>query len=301
MKICPECATRFGGGEWECPQCGFRPQAIDGYLTHAPALALASASGFRPEEFEVLARLEEDSFWFRGRNKLIMLALRRYCSGARSFLEIGCGTGFVLRGIVRDFPQIALYGSEVSVAGLDVAARRNPAATFFQMDAGSIPYQEEFDAIGAFDVLEHIEDDGCVIGQIYRALKPGGHAIISVPQHMFLWSEQDRHARHFRRYCTRELERKLESAGFRIELRTSFVTLLLPALYLSRRLARRRDVGDGVAELRLPPMLNRPFEWTLDFERWLIDHGVRLPAGGSQLVVARKFPKTAGQQGGGPP
>lgn len=290
MKICPQCAARFRAGEWHCPQCGHRPKTIDGYLTHAPALAIASASGFRPEEFELLARLEENSFWFRGRNKLIMQALRRYCSNARSLLEIGCGTGFVLRGIGREFPQMALHGSEVSVAGLGVARRRNGAATLFQMDAGSIPYEEEFDVIGAFDVLEHIEDDGRVIQQIYRALKPGGHAIISVPQHMFLWSEQDRHARHFRRYGASELQRKLATAGFRIELKTSFVTFLLPALYVSRRTSSRREVGAGAAELRLPAILNRPFEWTLDVERWLIDHGVRFPTGGSQIVVARKIP-----------
>jgi len=296
MKICPECTTRFHDPQWQCPHCGYRPPAVDGYLTHSAALAVASGSGFRPEEFELLAKLEEESFWFRGRNKLIVQTLHRYCSDARSLLEIGCGTGFVLQGIGREFPKLALYGSEVSVAGLGVAKRRSGAATFFQMDAGSIPYEEEFDVVGAFDVLEHIEDDQRVIAQIYRALAPGGRTIISVPQHMFLWSGQDRHARHFRRYSTHELQRKLEATGFRIELKTSFVTFLLPALYASRRIASRYDAGDGVAELRLPPLLNRPFGWTLSAEQWLIAHGVRFPVGGSQLVVARK----SGKHGGGP-
>jgi hypothetical protein len=138
-----------------------------------------------------------------------------------------------------------------------------------------------------------------VIAQMAAALKPGGHCIVSVPQHMFHWSEQDRQARHFRRYETGELRRKLEAAGLQIESKTSFVTLLLPALYLSRRWSRARNTGAGSGELRLPEILNRPFEWTLDVERWLIDHGMRLPAGGSQLIVARRLPAVSPSWTGG--
>src|SRR6185503_17513591 len=162
---------------------------------------------------------------------------------------------------------------EVAVAGLEYAKARNGAATLFQMDATNIPYENEFDVIGAFDVLEHIEDDERAIAEIFKALKPAGHAIISVPQHMFLWSDQDRHARHFRRYGTHELRHRLESSGFEIRLKSSFVTLLLPALYLSRRAVRHRGNDEAAAELVLPPIVNRLFEWTLDIERRFIDLG----------------------------
>ncbi len=171
----------------------------------APELARASASGFGQDEFRLLATLEEESFWFRGRNKLIVAAIAKYCPGARSFCEIGCGTGFVLRGIGRRFGQLALSGSEIAVTGLEFARQRNPEAHLFQMDATDIPFEEEFDAIGAFDVLEHVKHDARAISGIFRALKPGGCAIITVPQHMFLWSEQDRSAGHFRRYSVGEL------------------------------------------------------------------------------------------------
>lgn len=203
-------------------------------------------------------------------------------------LEIGCGTGFVLNAIGGAFPQLELFGSEIASAGLEFAKSRNPRATLFQMDARQIPYENEFDVIGAFDVLEHIDSDTQVARAIFQALRPEGHAIISVPQHMFLWSELDRRAGHVRRYGVRELERKLEAVGFAIEMKTSFLTVLLPALYLARRVARSSAPGEPIAELHLPVAIDRVFGWTLALERKMIDGGARFPAGGSQLIVARR-------------
>jgi SAM-dependent methyltransferase len=73
-----------------------------------------------------------------------------------------------------------------------------------------VSYRDEFDTIGAFDVIEHIEDDVGAMREIYRALKPGGGFMIIVPQHMFLWSRVDDLAFHKRRYARRELTAKLE-------------------------------------------------------------------------------------------
>ena len=42
-------------------------------------------------------------------------------------------------------------------------------AEFMQMDAREIPFVDEFDAIGAFDVLEHIDEDETVLEQMFRA------------------------------------------------------------------------------------------------------------------------------------
>jgi len=94
--------------------------------------------------------------------------------GVPLFLEIGCGTGHVLSGVARAYPGTKIYGSELFPAGLAFAAEREPAADFMQMDARHIPFIDEFDVIGAFDVLEHIKEDEQVLAQMYSALKPGG-------------------------------------------------------------------------------------------------------------------------------
>ena len=285
--MCPRCCMCLEDN-WACPNCHWEAVKLDGYLAFAPTLA-QNNTGFRPEYFTDLAVLEEKNFWFRSRNRLIVWALGRYFSGAASFLEIGCGTGYVLAGIMSAFPGMQLFGSEIYTAGLGFSSARAPKATLFQMDACEIPFKDEFDVIGTFDVLEHIEEDECVLQQLYRAVRPGGGIILTVPQHSFLWSQQDEAACHARRYSKHELKKKVEAAGFEVKMTTSFVSLLLPLMLLSRLRKRvPEEHYDPMAELRLGSMVNSILEGIMNIERVLTQCGVRFPLGGSLLLVAGK-------------
>ncbi|HUN82618.1 MAG TPA: class I SAM-dependent methyltransferase [Phycisphaerae bacterium] len=237
-----------------------------------------------------MARLEEANFWFRSRNRLIVWAIASYCSELNSFLEIGCGTGYVLSGISAAFPEATLQGSEIFTAGLDFAASRLPSVKFMQMDARRLPFHQEFDAIGAFDVLEHIAEDELVLASIRDALRPGGAAFLTVPQHPWLWSNADKYAQHIRRYRSACLHRKIEIAGFQILRSTSFVTLLLPAMIASRFVSRARRVEkfDPSAEFLIPPVVNTVFYRLLSAELAVIRQGINFPVGGSRLIVAKK-------------
>ena len=292
MKRCPNCAATSTAVDWTCQVCGYIPARVEGFLALAPELAQGGAA-FQPGAYAELAALESGNFWFRARNQLIVWALRRHFPQMQRYLEIGCGTGYVLAGVAEAYPQSVLTGSEVFSVGLPFAARRVAKAELLQMDARDIPYVEEFDVIGAFDVLEHIEEDEVVLAEMLRALRPGGGIILTVPQHPWLWSRQDEYACHVRRYRVGELRDKVQRAGFRVELGTSFVSLLLPAMLVSRMVQRRTLAdSDPMAELRLPAWLNRTFEMVMGMERWLIQSGVRLPAGGSLLLIARKYKVT---------
>lgn len=250
-----------------------------------------SVVGFRPSYFEDLAQLEEGNFWFRARNKLILWAIEHYVRGFHSFLEIGCGTGYVLSGISQEYTDADLYGSEILTAGLGYAAHRVPSAQFMQMDARNIPFFGEFDVVGAFDVIEHISEDDAVLKQIFDALKPNGFLLLTVPQHGWLWSIADDYALHARRYSAGELHRKLRAAGFLVVRSTSFVSLLLPAMMLSRFLHRntRDDEFDATAEMKLASWMNSVFLKILGIEQKAIQGGVNFPVGGSRLVVAKKY------------
>lgn len=288
MKQCPGCQTTFVAADWKCPACAYLPFNVDGFAVLAPALAEGNA-GFRPEAFEQLVALEAQNFWFRGRNKLIVWALQKHFPNMRRYLEIGCGTGYVLAGVAQAYPAAALVGSEIFSVGLPYAASRAKTAEIIQMDARQIPYVEEFDVIGAFDVLEHIEEDEVVLASMLRALRPGGGVAITVPQHPWLWSMADESACHVRRYKVGELREKVLRAGFKLEFETSFVSLLLPAM-LASRLTKQRAVGqeDFLPELSLPSWLNRVFERAMSLERYLIRSGLRLKLGGSRLLIATK-------------
>lgn len=244
--------------------------------------------GYDPELFEPIAGVEERSFWFRARNRLILSTFRRRFPHARSFLEIGCGSGVVLSALREALPELRLVGVELYSEGLEIARRRLPGVELVELDARKLPYDDEFDVVGAFDVLEHIDEDEQVLGQMVQAARPGpGGVLVLVPQHRWLWSRHDEISEHRRRYTREELVAKAERAGLVVEQVTSFVTTLMPALVVSRFVDRLRGTTDPVSNLQ-PGRLNGVFERVLDGERRLIERGVSLPFGGSLLLVGRK-------------
>lgn len=291
MKVCNSCGEDIPGKQWVCPSCDFEPRLLEGYPAFAPELASGN-DGFQEDYFEQLERIEEGHFWFRSRNRLILAALQRYFPDAGNFLEIGCGTGFVLSGLEQALPHLKLSGSEVSGGGLRSASVRLRMATLFQMDARRIPFRDEFDVVGVFDVLEHITEDETVLSQIYRALGPGGGIIAIVPQHPLLWSSWDDISCHKRRYRRRELTAKMRRAGFKVILNTSFFTFLLPLMALSklgisRRAAKQNELNLSAA-FAMPAPVDKLCEKICDLERGLLMRGLSFPFGGSRLCVGVK-------------
>lgn len=258
-----------------------------GFPCFAPALA-AENDGMQAESHDHLDVLQDQSFWFRARNRLIEDLCRRYFPGARRVLELGCGTGYVTQALRKALPDATISASEIYTNGLNHAQRRLGAGVeLLQMDAREIPFREEFDLISAFDVLEHIDEDTRVLKRVVEALTPGGGVMLSVPQHRFLWSQVDVYSHHKRRYLTRELTTKCVDAGLTIVRDTSFVCWLLPLMFLQRMTERKDTSFDPSLEHTLPRFLDRTFELALDLERRLIQTGVSLPFGGSRFVLAR--------------
>lgn len=287
MISCPNCSSLYAPALMCCPECKFSPPEIGGFRAWAPALA-GQGGGFKPEYFADLAALEAGNFWFQARNRLITWSLGKHFPSLRSFMEVGCGTGYVLSGIEAAFPEAELTGSEIFCDGLGFASGRVKRATFVQMDGRHIPYRAEFDVIGAFDVLEHIREDDTVLAEMYHALKPGGGLILTVPQHPSLWSAADDYACHVRRYSAREIHDKVRQAGFEIIRSTSFVSLLLPAMLISRRRQQDSDRFNPLDEYRISPALNSLLGSLLTLERAMIQAGASLPLGGSRLIIARR-------------
>ena len=116
-----------------------------------------------------------------------------------------------------------------------------------------------FDLTGAFDVIEHIADDEAVLRGLRAAAQAGGGTIITVPQHPWLWSRADEVAHHERRYRRGELEMKLRRNAFEVLFSSSFTTLLLPLMAVSRLKGRGKKPDEDIYEFRLKPALNRAF------------------------------------------
>lgn len=236
--------------------------------------------------FDTLYKTEDQSFWFRSRNKIIIWLLKMYCGNFKKFIEIGCGTGYVLNGIKKEFPEAYYIGSEYFGEGIEFAKKRMPDVDFIQLDAKKMNDDRIYDVVGIFDVLEHIDNDELVLNNIYNSLLPNGMVFITVPQHMCLWSNADIQACHERRYTQNELKKKMKTAGFEINYISGFVSLLSPLMWLSRKNTKSDEEVE--TELEMNKYLNKLLLGVMDFERALLKLGVKFKFGGSIIAVGRK-------------
>jgi glycosyltransferase involved in cell wall biosynthesis len=76
--------------------------------------------------------------------------------------------------------------------------------------------EERIDTIISLNVLEHVDDDAAVFAGFHDVLQAGGHAIVLVPAHPWLFSAADEALDHHRRYTRRQLKRRLDDAGFEV-------------------------------------------------------------------------------------
>jgi SAM-dependent methyltransferase len=234
--------------------------------------------------YQQMAELDQRHWWYRARREVIAALIRRSVSpqpDAR-ILEIGCGTG-------HNLAMLGEFG-HVDALELDEEAR-----TFAEQRLGrsvmSAPLPElagvldgQYDLIGAFDVVEHIDDDRAAVASIAAKLKPGGKFVMTVPAHQWMWSAHDVVNHHKRRYSKGRLRQLIESSPLRLEAIGYFNSVLFPAAVaerLSSRLLRKDN-----ADLTLPPgLLNAAFERAFAAERHLIGR-LPLPVGLSLFAVA---------------
>jgi SAM-dependent methyltransferase len=246
-----------------------------------------SSHPFPKAGFEMLFLRESTHWWFIKRNELILWALNRFSPRFDTFLEIGCGTGFVLQAIHHQYPDAVLTGTDYFSEGLVFAQKRLPNVQLMQLDAQTMNDENKYDVIGAFDVLEHIPDDQLALQNCARALTPNGMLFISVPQHMWLWSHVDTYSEHMRRYSEEELCEKVRLAGLQVVYTTSFVSLLVPLMMLMRKKVTAETYNPD-AEFNVSPLLNTVLKTIMQIELLLIRIGIRFPIGGSRFLVAQK-------------
>jgi ubiquinone/menaquinone biosynthesis C-methylase UbiE len=99
--------------------------------------------------------------------------LRRYARG-RDVLEVGCGTGLILKEIAGDARRAA--GVDLS-AGM-LSRSRERGLTVVQGDATALPFASgSFDIVCAYKILPHVPDLKAALAEMTRLLRPGGHLL----------------------------------------------------------------------------------------------------------------------------
>jgi 2-polyprenyl-3-methyl-5-hydroxy-6-metoxy-1,4-benzoquinol methylase len=191
----------------------------------------------------------------------------------RRVLEAGAGIGTFTQRLVEGREVVAVEPDRALLSHLRANA---PSATVVEGEVGAAP-PGPFDSVVCFNVLEHIADDRRALGTLYERLRPGGHLLLLVPSHQFLYSPIDRGFGHERRYAKSALRALLEEAGFGVaELRRVNPIGALGWL-VAGRILRRSEIPGGALQVfdRLVPLLR------------LLDRA-ELPLGLSLWAVARR-------------
>jgi len=162
--------------------------------------------------------------------------------GNEKVLEIGCGRGFYLKTLIDIWPMLEVVGVDLNERYLSLAKKfiRNDKVKLLKADATNLPFANKtFDRIIASEVLEHIRDDEKAISEMYRVLRPGGIAIVTVPNRNYpfcwdplnwvlertfnwhipsnIWWLAGIWADHVRLYDEEELRNEIEKAGFKVK------------------------------------------------------------------------------------
>lgn len=95
-------------------------------------------------------------------------------------LDVGCGTGEILKRIHRRYPEVSLTGVDISEKMLEVAkVKIGNKATLLWADAEMLPFSDAtFDLIVCSDSFHHYPNPQKVLAEFRRVLKGGGNLLI---------------------------------------------------------------------------------------------------------------------------
>ena len=235
--------------------------------------------------YDRMAAHDTTHWWYTARREILADYITRYAglkAGAR-ILEIGCGTG-------HNLPMLARFGDvdaiEIDEAARDIASERLGKP----VGASPLPALEgversAYDLIAVLDVVEHIADDVGALRAMAQCLAPGGHILIAVPAHRWMWSAHDVVNHHQRRYSKATLDKAIADAGLTHNGLRWFNSLLFPAAVAARLFGKLTGKDDSDDSPPAAP-LNKAFDAIFRVERHLVGR-VPLPPGLSIITLAR--------------
>jgi 2-polyprenyl-3-methyl-5-hydroxy-6-metoxy-1,4-benzoquinol methylase len=235
--------------------------------------------------------LEDESYWFVHRNEIILSLIEKFFE-KKEFLDVGGGNGFNSFSVQNVIEDVYLLepGLNGCLNAKDRGVKNIICSTLESLNIENV----KVDAVGLFDVLEHIEDDDYFLLQIHQILKDNGLIILSVPAYNMLWSNEDKIAGHFRRYKKQELEILLKKTGFEILFSTYFFSILfLPIFFLrsipSLLLKKSQSLKETKNQHQLPDnLIGKLINYFLKKELKGFYNLSTKKIGSSLIIVARK-------------
>lgn len=120
-------------------------------------------------------------------------------------LEVGCGVGSFTKLIDEQSEFDSLYSIDISKPAIDLMKTKEFIHKIKIECIDLMEAEGKFDFIVCMNVMEHVKDDNNFFNKILSLLKKDGVLFLLVPSHMFLYSNFDIAAGHYKRYTKKTL------------------------------------------------------------------------------------------------
>jgi len=158
-----------------------------------------------------------------------------YIGGIGKVLDAGCGEGFGSAILARIAGKV--IGIDSSTEAIETATRKNKKVNLFydttDLEKLDIKQYGKFDLITFFEVFEHVQNPGKIVGKFREGLNEKGILLVSTPNGRYTASKNPY---HIREYTRKEAEKIIINSGFNIEEVYGQYPLLAPLLVLRNRL-----------------------------------------------------------------
>jgi len=260
-------------------------------------------TAFMEETQDRLFNLEDLSWWFQYRSKIILSMMNRFFQKDKFTLDIGAGNGYISACAARVGYKIGII--EPSFSACKHANKRGIYPVLCgSVTEGSI-LDNTIDQALMLDCLEHIEKDKNMLQLLGRKIRKGGILLITVPAFMQLWSSEDDFAGHYRRYTCAELERKVTAAGFEVLQSSYFMSFLyvpilivrvwMERLGLIKKSYDRTDVEQEIISqkqfITQGKIINTVLNWFEIKEQQRLEEKRKICFGSSIIIVAQNSGK----------
>jgi SAM-dependent methyltransferase len=169
-----------------------------------------------------------DYWWYRARSDLLRVVVEPRLGSGGVILDVGSSDG----------PSVAWMGEHGKRIAIDLDFEALKPGDVCG-SALELPFKDEsFDAVTAFDVLEHCEPEARAMAELARVLRPGGRIFVAVPAYQWAWTRFDVEIGHYRRYTKARLVKAVERTGLTVDRATYIFGGTLP-IFAAERMARR--------------------------------------------------------------
>jgi len=246
-----------------------------------------------PAEFANIAQCEREFWWYRGMEKILFRVLDSTLKErppVRDVVEAGCGTGYMASRLEQRYGW-RMFPTDLQSQGLRYGMERG-VQRMAQAEIGALPFADGcFDALVTLDVMVYVPrgDEGRVIGELARVVKPGGLVVLRTAALEVLRSHHAEFTGEIQRYTRSQILRRASEAGICVLRCTYANSLLMPIALAKFRLIEPLTGGGPSSGVEpVSPWLDRLLCGALAREADWLGAGHDLPIGQSLLLIGEK-------------